>query len=102
QSRVREAIETYYRSIEDEKETSLRRRLVRAGFFSQWAIRVFNLIRVGGAVLAFAAVILIAPGLLPSVPYSQVALVALVMAALIFIIPNFILDRMGKSQEQRY
>src|SRR5258708_35177164 len=92
QSRVREAIRTSYRSIADEKEDSLRRRLVRAGFFSQWAIRVFNLIRVGGAVLAFAAIILIAPGLLPSFLYSQVALFALVMAALLFITANFHLD----------
>src|SRR5438270_1180674 len=43
QRRVREAIETYYRSIEDEKETSLRRRLVRAGFFAPGAVRAFNL-----------------------------------------------------------
>src|SRR5260370_41671944 len=48
QSRVREAIETYYRSIEDEKETSLRRRLGQARFFFQWAIRGLQLNRVGG------------------------------------------------------
>src|SRR2546423_757087 len=85
QNRVREAIETYYRSIEDEKETSLRRRLVRAGYFTPWAVRVFNLIRAGGAALAFLAIVLIAPGFLPSFPYSQVALFGLVAAALVFI-----------------
>src|SRR5260370_39830496 len=45
QNRVREAIETYYRSIEDDKQTALRRRLVRGGCFAQGARRAVNLMR---------------------------------------------------------
>jgi tight adherence protein C len=102
QNRVREAIETYYRSIEDEKETSLRRRLVRAGFFAPSAMRTFNLVRIVGAVIAFAAIMLILPEVLPSFLYSQVLLFAVGAAGLFFIIPNFVLDRLGNAQEDRY
>src|SRR5262249_53776771 len=61
QRRVREAIETYYRAIEEEKETSLRRRLVRAGFFAQSAVWVVNMVRVGGAALVPVAILLLVP-----------------------------------------
>src|SRR5437764_8495115 len=45
QNRVRQAIETYYRSLEEKKQTSYRRRLIRAGFFGEGAVRALPLIR---------------------------------------------------------
>src|SRR5262249_13805914 len=85
QRRVREAIETYYRSIEDDKETSLRRRMVRAGFFAQGAPRVYNLIRAVIAVGLFAVIMLFVPMFMPSLRYSQVVFLAFGIAGLMLI-----------------
>src|SRR5207247_483730 len=94
QDRVRKAIEMYYRSIEDEKETSLRRRLVRAGFFDERAATAFNVIRFGGALFAFLAIVLLMPGFAPSIRYSRILFLGVGASALAFILPNFILDHL--------
>src|SRR5689334_20739532 len=73
---IREAIETYYRSLEDAKETSLRRRLVRAGFFAEWATTVYQIVRFGGAALALMAIITIVPLLAPGFRFAQIVPIA--------------------------
>jgi len=99
---VRRAIETYYRSLEEAKETSLRRRLVRAGFFSERAVTVYQFIRFGGAALLLVAIVVVVPEFVPGLDYAQVISVAVAAAALMVVVPNFALDRLGKRQEEQY
>jgi tight adherence protein C len=100
--RVQRAIDTFYQSLQSRKVNSISRRLVRAGFFDPRAIYFYYAVRAGCAAVVFVGLLLVIPRLVPSVSFTIVFYVAAVAAFLALIAPNFVLDRMGRRQEERY
>lgn len=100
--RIQEAIETFYNSLQVENKNAISRRLVRAGFFGQSAVYYFYAVRVALSLAVFVGAATALPMLMPASAISMVFYVAGTLATLALLIPSFVLDRMGKQQEERY
>ena len=99
---LREAIETYYESLKDEQENSLKRRLVKAGYFSPRAPAIYYALRVTGTFVAFVGLTSGLPLLFPSLGITAILFIAGCGAALALILPNFFMDALGRRQEEWY
>ena len=93
-----EVLRYYLDVIQHEDKDSLRMRLVQAGFFGQGAIRWFNLIRTGAAILVLLAVQVIVPLLAPTARPVVVLIISGIMAALVFILASAVLENIGKRR----
>lgn len=97
-----EQIKYYLDVVQNEEKNSLRMRLVQAGFFSERAITVFNLIRI--AVTA-AFVIAFQVGLnflLPTLEPLYILFLSMMLGGGIFILCSAVLERRAKKRQIEY
>lgn len=99
---LRENLSTYFESLESGDENSLKRRLVRAGFFSRAAIIYYFIFRVIIACTLFVGAFFIISKLYPASPTAGIVAVCFVAGGLGMILPNFYLDRMARQREEQY
>lgn len=102
QSGLRERIEVYYQSLEEDDENSLRRRLVAAGFMRKDAVTIYTAVRILLAMTAFIGTFVIATRISPESPFVTLFFLSFIAGALGLFGPNFYLDRMGTKQKVRY
>ncbi|THD82445.1 type II secretion system F family protein [Aliigemmobacter aestuarii] len=95
-------IRHYYEVQAKGDPNSLAMRLIRAGYFSREAIRVFVLIRVLVTILVFVAVWFALVNVGSGVSGPLALLLAAAVAGISFILVNAVLDNMGKSNQIRY
>lgn len=95
-------IRHYYEVQAKGDPNSLAMRLIRAGYFSREAIRVFVLIRVLVTILVFVAVWFALVNIGSGVSGPLALLLAAAVAGISFILVNAVLDNMGKSNQIRY
>lgn len=95
-------IRHYYEVQAKGDPNGLAMRLIRAGYFSREAIRVFVLIRVLVTILVFVAVWFALVNIGSGVSGPLALLLAAAVAGISFILVNAVLDNMGKSNQIRY
>jgi tight adherence protein C len=101
-ARLRESISTYFESLESGDENSIRRRLVRAGFFSRRAIVYYFALRAGLACVLFIALFIGLSRIFPASPVLGIMAFSFIVGGLGLVIPNFYLDRMARLREEQY
>lgn len=97
-----EQIRYYLDVVQNEGPNSLRRRLVRAGFFSPSAATVFIAMRLVAVVLVFLSVQLGLGALMPSAGNMTVFVFALLAAGAAFVLCSEVLDRLGRKRTREY
>lgn len=99
---LRDKIEVYYASLQDEDENSLRRRLVNAGFLHQNAVTYYLVVRVTFSMLVFGTAFTAMTIISPESQLSGIFLISFVVGALGLFLPNFYLDSLGRRQKVNY
>lgn len=92
-----DAVGQYYRALHAWKGDDIKSRLVKAGYFREEDVATFRRIRYGLTVGAVCAVVLLAL-ILGVGSLSKIALVALPVGGLGYLIPTFALDRIVKKK----
>jgi len=100
-AKLQEAIEAFYESLQNQNMNSISRRLIRAGYFRKSAIYYFYALRIAISATLFFSLIFIIPAV-SGLDFALGAYIAGAASLLALIIPNFVLDRLGKRQEERY
>lgn len=96
-------VEHYYTvTRSDNNPNSLQNRLIRAGYFSRDAVRIYQIIRVIAALAIFSAVAFGVNAMFPELSRSSLTLMALFSAMFGFFIANVVLERMGDKREIAY
>lgn len=96
-------LQAYFESVENEEDkNSIRARLHRAGYYSRNAIYGFYVVRVALWLGSFAVAFIIGRIFAPGFPIELLFALCFVYSLLFLMLPNFILDRMGRKQEQSY
>lgn len=101
-AKLRESISTYFESLESGDENSIRRRLVRAGFFSRRAIVYYFALRAALAFLFFVGIFFGLSRMFPGSPVLGILAVSFICGGLGLILPNFYLDRLARQREEQY
>lgn len=102
EARLREAIETFYASLQTDDKDAISRRLVRAGFFKKSAVYVFYVIKIVASAFAFLGTFAAVQVAVDGIAAPAAAAAGGVAGLLALILPNFVLDYLGKKQEERY
>ena len=93
-----ENIRYYLDVVQNDPPTSLRMRLVQAGFFSKTALAKFNIIRFIVALSVFLLVQLGVAPLIPSASNVVMLSMAMLAAGVAFILTSAVLEHMGKRR----
>lgn len=102
ENKLREAIESFYASLQEGDKDAISWRLIRAGFFSKSATKLFYIAKIAASTFAFFATFAGARILDETVSNFYVGLMAGAIAALVYILANFFLDYLGRKQGERY
>lgn len=102
EAKLQAAIETFYASLQVADPNAISRRLIRAGYFNQSALYYFYAVRVILSLLTFVGTYFLVQSIVEDLSVALTAYVAAGAALIVLIVPNFILDRMGTRQEERY
>lgn len=97
-----ESLRYYLDVVQNGDPNSLRMRLVQAGFFKASAIRRFNFIRVVAALVAFALVQYGAQYFLTQISLMTLALFAVILSGLVFILASVVLERMALKRMREF
>ena len=98
-----ELIRNYYNVIRtDNNPNSLPNRLIRAGYFSKNAVKVYHLLRILVSLLFFFAAIFSLEYFAPEFGRFSLYVSAMVIAAFAFFLCNIILERRGDKREIEY
>ncbi|WP_306260778.1 type II secretion system F family protein [Pararhizobium sp. IMCC21322] len=96
-------VKNYYSVVRADKDpNSVNNRLVRAGYFHSGATRTYHLIRVALSLMGCSLIMFGVPFFAPELPQSSLLLVALIFGALVFVICNIVLEKIGDSRETDY
>ena len=97
-----EYIRHYFAVIKKNNPNGLEFRLIRAGFFSQNALRNFNIVRIVVSFLTFALVAFTVKTVFVSLTAQIAVVIAMIASAFMFIFCNAVLDRMGTNKQTAY
>jgi tight adherence protein C len=98
-----ELLRNYYAVVRaDKNPNSLQNRLIRAGYFSAGAVRLFHVIRIAAAIAAFAAVLALLTWFRPQMPSGYKLLAAFVGGGFGFFLSNVVLEWRGDKRENEY
>ena len=97
-----ENIRYYLDVVQNDPPTSLRMRLVQAGFFSKTALAKFNIIRFIVALTVFLLVQLGVAPLIPSASNVVMLSMAMLAAGVAFILTSAVLENMGKRRTREF
>jgi tight adherence protein C len=101
-AQLREAIESFYASLQTDDVNAISRRLIRAGYFRKSALYYFYVIRIAASAIAFFGTFFFVRLLFDDITVAVAGYAGGASALLALIIPNFVLDRLGTRQEERY
>lgn len=97
-----EQIKYYLDVVQNEETNSLRMRLVQAGFFSERALTIFNLVRL---VVTVGFVVAIQVGLnilLPTLEPIFILVLSFMLGGVIFVLCSAVLERRAKKRQIEY
>lgn len=97
-----EQIRYYLDVVQNDPPSSLRMRLVQAGFFSKAALSYFNIIRLVVAAMFFMTVQFGLAYLAPSISNSLLLLLSAATAGVSFILCSAVLEHMGKRRTREF
>ena len=96
-------VKNYYSVIRADKDpNSINNRLVRAGYFHPGATHTYHLIRVALSLTGCSLIMFGIPLFAPELPQSSLLLIALICGALVFVVCNIVLEKIGDSRETSY
>ncbi|MEH6727491.1 MAG: hypothetical protein V7703_15130, partial [Hyphomicrobiales bacterium] len=96
-------VKNYYAVIRADKDpNSINNRLVRAGYFHPGATQTYHLIRVALSLTGCSMIMFGIPLFAPTLPQSSLLLIALISGALVFVVCNIVLEKIGDSREISY
>ncbi len=96
-------VEHYYTVIRtDNNPNSVDNRLIRAGFFHPGTAKKYQALRIAIVILVSFLVMFAVPLILPELASSALIMIALFSGALVFLVCNIVLEKIGDSSEIIY
>ena len=97
-----ESIRYYLDVVKNDSNSSLRMRLVQAGYFSPKALRMFNLIRFVASLGAIAASLFLLSTLLAQAGSFAHLIISLAVGGVVFIMSSYVLEQKAKKRQREF
>ena len=98
-----ELIKNYFTVIRsDNNPNSLQNRLIRSGYFSKDAVKLYQLIRIVASLAVFSAMLFGLGYIAPELSRSTLLIASMLGAGVVFLLCNIVLERRGDKRETEY